>query len=74
MIIWRRRYKQSDALERRLADEAARLREEAGSLPPGAVREQALRQARLCEAGSHISETGSHIGEWLRSVGLRPHK
>jgi hypothetical protein len=61
----RRRFKQSQPLERRLADEAKRLREEAKSLAPGALREQLLRKARQ-------AETGSHLSEWLRSSGLQP--
>lgn len=60
----RRRFKQSQNLEERLAEEAKRLREEAKLLPPGAVREEVLRKARQCE-------TGSHVSEWLRSPGLR---
>ena len=43
-------------LEERLADEARRLREEAELLPPGAVREAALRRARQAETGLHMSE------------------
>nr|WP_249145748.1 hypothetical protein [Bradyrhizobium diazoefficiens] len=60
----RRRFKQSQPLEDRLADEAKRLREQAKLLPPGALREQVLRKARQ-------AETGSHISEWLRSAGLQ---
>jgi hypothetical protein len=60
-----RRFKQSDFLEERLADEARRLRAEAKLLPPGAVREQVLRRARQ-------AETGSHMSEWLQSPGLKP--
>lgn len=61
----RRRFKQADLLEIRLAEEAKRLREKAQSLPPGAAREALIRKARQAEAGSHMSE-------WLRSPGLRP--
>jgi hypothetical protein len=61
----RRRFKQTQSLEQRLADEAARLREQAKLLPPGFVREQVLRKARQ-------AETGSHMSEWLRSPGLQP--
>ena len=56
----RRRFKQSDTLEHRLADEAQRLREQAKLLPPGVAREEALRKARQCE-------TGQQMAEWLRS-------
>jgi len=64
-MTMRRRFKQTDPLEQRLAEEAIRLREQAELLPPGAVREQALRRARQCE-------TGAHMSEWLRSAELRP--
>ena len=60
----RRRFKQTETLESRLAEEAKRLREEAKSLPPGAAREALLRKARQCD-------TGSHMSEWLQSPGLR---
>ena len=63
----RRRIRQSDNLEERLAAEAKRHREEAKLLPPGAVRDATLRKARQCE-------TGSHMSEWLRSPGLQPPK
>ena len=61
----RRRFKQTETLEQRLAEEAIRLREEAKLLPPGAVREAMLRKARQ-------AETGSQMSEWLRSPGLKP--
>ena len=60
----RRRFKQTETLESRLAEEAKRLREEAKSLPPGTAREALLRKARQ-------AETGSHMSEWLQSPGLR---
>jgi hypothetical protein len=63
-MMQRRRFKQTISLEERLAEEAKRLREEAKSLPPGAVREALLRKARQ-------AETGSHMSEWLSSPGLR---
>ena len=63
----RRRVKQIQSLEDRLAEEAKRLREKAKSLPPGAARENLLRKARQ-------AETGSHISEWLRSPELQPPK
>ncbi len=61
----RRRIKQAESLEIRLAAEAVRLREKAGNLQPGAEREQLLRKARQCD-------TGSHMTEWLHSPGLQP--
>jgi hypothetical protein len=61
----RRRFKQTQSLEERLADEAKRLRDEAKLLPRGAVREDVLRRARQ-------AETASHINLWLSSKGLQP--
>jgi hypothetical protein len=61
----RRRFKQTENLEIRLADEAKRLRAEAKELKPGTARDEVLRKARQCE-------TGSHMSEWLRSPGLQP--
>jgi hypothetical protein len=61
----RRRFKQIDTLEARLAEEAKRLREEAKSLPPGAERDEMVRKARQAEIGSHMTE-------WITSPGLRP--
>ena len=60
----RRRFKQTDQLEERLAQEAKRLREEARTLKPGPAREELIRKARQCE-------TGSHMSEWLRSPGFQ---
>ena len=60
----RRRFKQTQTLEERLADEAKRLRDEAGSLPFGRARDAVLKRARQ-------AETGSHMTEWLSSPGLR---
>jgi hypothetical protein len=61
----RRRFKQAQSLEERLSEQAKRLREEARSLPPGALRDALLRKARQAEAGSHMSA-------WLRSPELQP--
>jgi hypothetical protein len=60
----RRRFKQTQSLEKRFAEKAERLREEAKALPPGAARRQALRKARQ-------AETGSQMSEWLRPPGYR---
>ena len=67
MPIARRRVKQTKSLEDRLADQAKQLLVEAQLLPPGPVREAAIRRARQAEIASHISE-------WLRSPGLQPTK
>jgi hypothetical protein len=60
----RRRFKQTESLEKRLVNEAIRLREQAKLLSPGAAREALLRKARQ-------TETASHINAWLNSPGLQ---
>ena len=57
-----RRFKQNLSLEERLAEEAKRLREAGQLLPPGAVREAALRKA-------HEAEVSARMSQWLRSPG-----
>ncbi len=61
----RRRFKHSQSLEERLADEVKRLRAEAKLLPPGTARERVLRKARQAEVGAHVTE-------WLTSPGRQP--
>ena len=61
----RRRFKQTESFEVRLAEEARRLREEAKLLPPCAKRDEMIRKARQ-------TETASHMNEWLTSPGFRP--
>lgn len=61
----RRRFKQTESLEERLAQEAERLKEQARELPHGPEREILLRKARQ-------AETGSRMSEWLTSPGLQP--
>lgn len=65
MTQHRRRVKQTQSLEERLAEHARLLREEAELLPHGPVREAALRRAR-------DAETGSHMSAWMKSSGHRP--
>lgn len=60
----RRRFKQSKTLSERLADAAARCREEARALAPGRRREMLLRRARQ-------DEMAMQIDAWLQSPGLR---
>jgi hypothetical protein len=60
----RRRFKPIDPLDKRLSEEAERLRKEARETPPGVEREELLRRARQVE-------TASHITEWLKSGGLQ---
>jgi hypothetical protein len=66
LFMRRRRFKQTQPLEERPFAEAKRLRDEARSFPPGAVRDRLLRKARQAEAGSHMSK-------WLTSP-LHPSK
>jgi hypothetical protein len=63
-MLKRRRFKQAQTLEERLAAEARRLREEAERLPSGAPRNALLRRARQIE-------TALHLNDWLTSSGLR---
>lgn len=63
-MLKRRRFKQTRTLHERLAEEAARLREEARALAPGHRRELLLRRARQ-------DETAMQIDAWLHSPGLR---
>jgi hypothetical protein len=65
--LLRRRFKQAETLEQRLASEARRLREESRLLPPSPARSEALRKARQAEIAAHLSD-------WLRSPGLKPPK
>jgi hypothetical protein len=59
------RFKQTQSLEVRLAEQAKLLREKARLLPSGAAREDLLRRARQAEMGSQMSV-------WLKSPGLQP--
>jgi hypothetical protein len=63
----RLRFKQLATLEKRLTEEAARLRREAEAAPPGIERERLVRRARQ-------AETAAHMSEWLTSPGLLPPK
>nr|WP_239624652.1 hypothetical protein [Bradyrhizobium sp. I71] len=63
----RYRSKQTRSLEERMAEQAARLKDQASQLPAGAEREAMLKRAR-------IAETGAHLSDWITSPGLRPPK
>lgn len=63
----RRRFKQTQLLEERLAEEAKRLQEKTQLLPPGAQRDAVEMKARRAAAAAHVSD-------WLRSPGLQPPK
>ncbi|MBR0868998.1 hypothetical protein JQ633_01405 [Bradyrhizobium tropiciagri] len=65
MAIKRRRFKQTQSLEGRLADEAIRLREQAKTVPPGSEKEDLLKKARQADTAAHMSES-------LGSPGLQP--
>jgi hypothetical protein len=62
----RKRVKHIATFEKRLAQEALKLKEAAKKHPNGSkAREVLLRRARQ-------AETASHINQWLSSPGLRP--
>ena len=61
----RRRLAQTTSLDRRLEEQAKRLRLEAKGTPPGIEREKLIRRARQ-------AETAAHMQQWLSSPGLRP--
>jgi len=63
--IQRRQITQTERLEDRLANEAAKLRKQAQGTPHGIERERLMRRARQ-------AETGSHMSAWLSSPGLQP--
>jgi hypothetical protein len=63
----RRRFKQTQTLDERLAEEADRLRSEAKGTPPGIEREELIRRARC-------AETAAQMNQWLTSPGLQPPK
>jgi hypothetical protein len=66
-MLERRRFTQTEPLEKRLTAEAARLRKEARGTPPGIERDRLVRRARQ-------AETASHMTEWLASGGLQAPK
>ena len=66
-MIKRRRFKQTQTFEQRLAEEAERFKRAAEEAPAGMARELLLRRARQ-------AETAAHISDWLRSPGLQPPK
>ena len=50
----RRRFKQTQSLEERLAQDTAQLREQAKALPPGQAREFIMRRITQNEAAGHL--------------------
>ena len=59
----RRRFKQTQSLQVRLAEEAKRLQEKAQLLPPGAKRDAVEMKVRQLAAAARISD-------WLRPRAL----
>ena len=64
-MIKRRRFKQTESFQDRLASFAKEARETAWLLPPGAVKNELLRKARQ-------ADTAAHLDEWAKSPGLQP--
>jgi hypothetical protein len=64
-MVMRQRFIQTKPLKVRLLEEAETLREQAGLLPFGPVRDAAMRKAREVEAAAHMDD-------WLSSPGLQP--
>jgi hypothetical protein len=56
MVIKRRRFKQIQPLEVRLAEEAERLRELAQSLPLGRLRDRVERKALQMETAYEVTD------------------
>ena len=63
----RRRFMQTQTLEERLAEQAAKLREQADQAKSPTDRERLIREARH-------AETASHMSDWLASPGLQSPK
>jgi hypothetical protein len=63
-MMKRRRFRQTESLQDRLAAFAREAREQAAILPPGPDKEDLLKRARQ-------AETASHIDEWANSSGLQ---
>jgi hypothetical protein len=63
-VMERRSFKPSAPLDRRLEEQAKRLRKEAKGTPVGVEREKLIRLARQ-------AETAAHIQQWITSPGLQ---
>jgi len=61
----RNRIPPTQPLEERLANHAARLREEANALAPGKVRDAVLRRAEQAQSGAEMCD-------WLRMPRTTP--
>ena len=60
----RRRFKQTESLQDRLAIWAKDVRGQAAKLPPGPEREALVKKARQ-------ADTAAHINDWANSPGLQ---
>lgn len=60
----RRHIKQTRSLEERMAEQAAKLRDQAAQLPAGKARDDLLKRAK-------VAETGGQINDWINSPGLQ---
>ena len=67
MYKQRRRFKQMESLQVRLAIFAKEAREKASCLPPGPEQDDMLRKA-------HQADTASHVDDWVNSLELQPPK
>jgi hypothetical protein len=63
----RRRFKQTERLQDRIASFAREAREKASQLAPGPERDALLKKARL-------ADTASHAEDWADSPALQPPK
>lgn len=65
MTLRRHKTIQTRSLEERMAEQAAKFKEQASHLPAGKERDNLLKRAG-------VAETGSRISDWLGSHGLQP--
>ena len=63
----RRRIKQTESLQDRLASFAKEARAKASELPPRTERDDLTRKARQ-------ADTAAHMEQWINSPGLQPPK
>ncbi|WP_312017222.1 hypothetical protein [Bradyrhizobium jicamae] len=64
-MLQRRRFKQIQSREERLAEQALEMRERAGAMPEGVEKDALLKRARQ-------ADTAAHMSEWLASRTLQP--
>ena len=66
-MLKRRRFRQTESLQDRLASFAQQMRDKAALLPPSPEKDDLLTRARR-------ADTASHIDDWANSLGLQPPK